>query len=124
MACVAIGEPYGEVRELLVHVVESAGWDASVEADEAAGADVFLFEPGDPGSLALARRLRFERPDMPFVCVSIFPAGADTAALAPAAYLVKPFSVLELQRALSAALNGQASGAGGSATAALSHQRQ
>ena len=124
MACIAIGEPYGEVRELLVHVVEGAGWEAVVDADGAAHADAFLFEPGDPGSLALARRLREERPELPLVCVSIYPAGPETSALRPSAYLVKPFSVVELQRALSAALAGQANGASGSATAALSHQRQ
>jgi DNA-binding NarL/FixJ family response regulator len=124
MACIAIGEPYGEVRELLVHVVEGAGWEAVVDPDEAVHADAFLFEPGDPGSLALARKLRGERPELPLVCVSIYPAGPETSALGPAAYLVKPFSVVELQRALSAALEGQASGASGSATAALSHQRQ
>jgi CheY-like chemotaxis protein len=124
MACIAIGEPYGEVRELLVHVVEGAGWEAVVDADDAWRADAFLFEPGDAGSLALARRLRQERPGLPLVCVSIYPAGPETSALEPSAYLVKPFSVVELQRALSAALDGQANGATGSATAALSHQRQ
>jgi DNA-binding NarL/FixJ family response regulator len=124
MACVAIGEPYGEVRELLVHVVEGAGWEAAIDPDEAERADAFLFEPGDPGSLALARRLREKRPGLPLVCVSIYPAGPETTALRPSAYLVKPFSVVELQRALSAVLAGQASGANGSATAALSHHRQ
>lgn len=121
MARVAIGEPYAEVRELLVRVVESAGWQAVVEPDDVAGADVVLVEPGDARSFELARRLREARPELPVVCVSIYPAGPETESLSPTAYLVKPFSVGELQRVLASALNGHASG---SATAALSHQTQ
>ena len=124
MARVAIGEPYAEVRELLVRVVESAGWQAVVEPDDAVGADLVLVEPGDARSFELARRLRETRPELPVVCVSIYPAGPETDALSPTAYLVKPFSVGELQRVLAAALNGHASRPNGSATAALSHQTQ
>ena len=124
MARVAIGEPYAEVRELLVRVVESAGWQAVVEPDEASDADALLVEPGDARSFELARKLLRERPDLPVVCVSIYPAGPETASLSPSAYLVKPFSVGELQRALAEALNGHASRPNGSATAALSHQTQ
>jgi CheY-like chemotaxis protein len=124
MARVAIGEPYAEVRELLVRVVEGAGWEAVVQHDEADGADLVVVEPGDARSFELARRLREARPDLPVVCVSIYPAGPETAALSPTAYLVKPFSVGELQRVLAGALNGHASRPNGSATAALSHQTQ
>jgi DNA-binding response OmpR family regulator len=104
--------------------VESAGWEAVVHPDEATDADVLLVEPGDARAFELARRLREARPDLPVVCVSIYPAGPETAALSPTAYLVKPFSVGELQRVLAAALNGHASRPNGSATAALSHQTQ
>ena len=124
MAKVAIGEPYAEVRELLVHVIEGAGWEAVLDADEAADADALLIEPGDGPSLELARRLRRARPELPVVCVSIYPPGPESEPLAPTAYLLKPFSVGELQRVLAAALNGHASRPNGSATAALSHHTQ
>jgi CheY-like chemotaxis protein len=124
MARVAIGEPYAEVRELLVRVVEGAGWQAVVDAREAEGADALLIEPGDAASFELARRLRESRPDLPLVCVSIYPPGPETEPLSPSAYLLKPFSVAELQRVLAAALDGHASRPSGSATAALSHQTQ
>jgi DNA-binding response OmpR family regulator len=124
MARVAIGEPYAEVRELLVRVVEGAGWQAVVEPDEASGADALLIEPGDARSFELACELRRTRPDLPVVCVSIYPAGPEMQSLAPTAYLVKPFSVGELQRVLARALTGHASRPNGSATAALSHQTQ
>jgi CheY-like chemotaxis protein len=123
MARVAIGEPYAEVRELLVHIVEGAGWEV-LDAEGAAEADVLLIEPGDAPSFELAQRLRRARPDLPVVCVSIYPPGPETEPLSPLAYLLKPFSVGELQRVLAAALNGQASRPNGSLTAALSHQTQ
>lgn len=81
-------------------------------------------EPGDASSFELARRARERRPGLPLVCVSIYPPGPETEPLSPSAYLLKPFSVAELQRVLADALDGHASRPSGAATAALSHQTQ
>lgn len=124
MARVAIGEPFGEVRELLVRVVEGAGWEAVVDPRCADEVDALLIEPGDATAFELALRVRARRPEMPLVCVSIYPPGPETEPLSPSAYLLKPFSVGELQRVLARALDGHASRPTGAATAALSHQTQ
>lgn len=124
MPAVLISEPHLEVRELLERVVEAMGYDALVEEPEhTASIDVLLIEPGSEQALDRARRLRATRPDLPVVCVSIYPPQLESDLLYPAAYLVKPFSVAELQDVLR---NVVASGtaAVGAASAPPSHQTQ
>jgi hypothetical protein len=64
--------------------------------------DAAVIEPGVEAGLRLAKNLR-ER-NVPMLFTSIYPAEADILELAPAAYLVKPFPLYALERALSAAL--------------------
>lgn len=124
MPAVLISEPHLEVRELLERVVEAMGYEALVdEPAQTEAIDVLLIEPGSEQALDRARRLRTTRPDLPVVCVSIFPPQLESDLLYPAAYLVKPFSVAELQDVLR---NAVASGtaAAGAASAPPSHQTQ
>jgi CheY-like chemotaxis protein len=124
MATILVSEPHTEVRELLAHVIEAMGWKAPTSAATDADAiDMLLVEPGWPEGLSLARRLRDERPDLPIVCLSIYPRELETELLLPTAYLVKPFSVTELQGALRNAL-AAGTVAVGAASAPLSHQTQ
>jgi CheY-like chemotaxis protein len=124
MATVLVSEPHTEVRELIGHVVEAMGWTAATSAAADADAiDLLLVEPGWAEGIELARRLRAARADLPIVCLSIYPRELEAELLFPTDYLVKPFSVVELQRALRNAL-AAGTVAVGAASAPLSHQTQ
>ena len=70
---------------------------APVIGDHAAGT-----EPGAASALAIARSLRSR--NVPVLFTSIYPADPEVLQLEPAAYLVKPFPLYALERALEAAL--------------------
>jgi DNA-binding response OmpR family regulator len=63
-----------------------------------------ILEPASAEGLALANRLRRRLEDLPIICTSIRPPSAVTETLRPAAYLVKPFRLAELEAAVTAAL--------------------
>ena len=119
MARVLINEPNLEVRDLLVRVVTAIGFVPLVAGKNGGFAahdvDILLVEPGFEPAWQLVRHLRAERPELPLVCTSIYPPSPEVTACEPAAYLVKPFSVAELQRALREAA---ATGAGDPRTSA------
>jgi CheY-like chemotaxis protein len=96
---IVICEPDPEVRALLGHVVARLGREPSAGGD---GADVV--EPADPLSLAHAIALVKASPGLPVVCASIEAPNGKTGSLNPSAYLVKPFALPELERALRDAL--------------------
>jgi CheY-like chemotaxis protein len=124
MATILISEPHLEVRELLARVIEAMGAEPLVEEPSSAHElDLLLIEPGSEAALELARRLRAERPNLPIVCVSIYPPQLESDLLSPAAYLVKPFSVAELQGVLRNALAAETAVVG-AASAPPSHQTQ
>jgi two-component SAPR family response regulator len=66
--------------------------------------DVILLEPADTRALGAAQVLRLRHEQLPIVCASIYPETADARRLAPVAYLVKPFPLAELERALTTAV--------------------
>jgi hypothetical protein len=66
------------------------------------GVDAAVIEPGEASALAVARNLRSR--DVPVLFTSIYPADPEVLQLEPAAYLVKPFPLYALERALEAAL--------------------
>jgi DNA-binding response OmpR family regulator len=110
VARILICEPHVEVRALLAHVVKRLGHDVSIPADgpelsfDTDAIDVLVIEPADPRALATAQILRLKREDVPIVCASIHPPSSHTRQLDPAAYVVKPFSLGELEEALETAL--------------------
>jgi DNA-binding response OmpR family regulator len=61
-----------------------------------------VIEPGDPEGLRVARELRAA--GVPLLFTSIYPAERDVLELEPVAYLVKPFPLYALERALRDAL--------------------
>jgi len=67
------------------------------------GIDAAVVEPGEAAALRLARGLRAQ--SVPVLFTSIYPPDADVLALEPAAYLVKPFLLYALERALQQALD-------------------
>ena len=107
MAIVVIAEPHLEVRALFVHVVRNAGYvPLPTAGPEYAGAErpvAALIEPASPDAVALARSLRERYPELPVICVSIYPPGPEIADLRPSAYLIKPFAISELAQALDVA---------------------
>jgi CheY-like chemotaxis protein len=107
-ARIAIAEPSPEVRTLIEAVVRELGHEpVAVEpGGELPPCDVLVAEPGSPLGRDAAARLRAERPGTPLVLVSIYPRGPETAALAPAAHLLKPFRLADLEAALRDAVAG------------------
>jgi DNA-binding response OmpR family regulator len=105
MARILIVEPHPEVRDLLVRIVERLGHTGVRLEDDQFGdaaADAALLEPGDEDALEVARDLHDR--GMPLVCVSIHPRSPEVEALEPAAYVLKPFALSEIERAIDAAL--------------------
>jgi DNA-binding response OmpR family regulator len=107
VATILIHEPHPEVRDLLERIVHRLGHDAQIDRaavdPDAVHADVLLLEPAGRAALERAQALA-EATGAPLVCVSIYPPSDEVLALRPAAYLMKPFSLIELERALLAAL--------------------
>jgi hypothetical protein len=107
MASILVFEPHPEVRELLVRIVRRLGHDALVHdgrpAAEWERVDVVLVEPAPEEALEAVASLVHER-GAALVCVSINPPSEAASALAPIAYLQKPFSLADLEDALGAAL--------------------
>jgi CheY-like chemotaxis protein len=103
---ILILEPDTEVRALYERAVVRLGYTAAfVNGYGLAGlpdVDAVLVEPGSDRELELAQELRRDRPDLPMVCASIFPA--QSFGLGPVVYLEKPFKLSALQDALQLAL--------------------
>ena len=105
MARVLICEPHDDISALLELVVRRLGHEpVTFDGDNVdhIGIDAAVIEPGEVRALGLARSLRAR--DVPVLFTSIYPADAEVLDLAPAAYLVKPFPLYALERALESAL--------------------
>lgn len=107
MARVLICEPHGDIGALLELVVRRLGHEPITYDEDACTADLSAFdaaviEPGDERGMRLARALRGT--NVPVLFTSIYPAENDVLALEPVAYLVKPFPLYALERALVSAL--------------------
>jgi CheY-like chemotaxis protein len=76
-----------------------------------ADVDVLVLEPALEGGLELARALRQEKPNLPVICTCSEAPGADVHELGPVAYLVKPFALADLDRALTDAVRRSVAGA-------------
>jgi CheY-like chemotaxis protein len=105
VARILICEPHDDITALLELVVRRLGHqplaydgdDADLEVVDAA-----VLEPGEEPGLALAKALR--KRGIPMLFTSIYPADTGVLALEPDAYLVKPFPLYALERALEQAL--------------------
>jgi CheY-like chemotaxis protein len=105
VARVLICEPHDDITALLELVVRRLGHQPlTYEGDDADldVVDVAVVEPGEEQGLALAKALR--KRGIPMLFTSIYPADADVLALEPDAYLVKPFPLYTLERALEQSL--------------------
>jgi DNA-binding response OmpR family regulator len=105
VARVLICEPHDDISALLELVVRRLGHEpvpylgGSVDH---LGLDAAVIEPGDESAFKVAQGLRAR--DVPVLFTSIYPAEQEVLELRPSAYLVKPFPLYALERALEAAL--------------------
>jgi DNA-binding response OmpR family regulator len=104
VARILICEPHDDISALLELVVRRLGHEPVTycEGDSLSGIGAAVIEPGDPNGLQLAQELRDD--DVPVLFTSIYPADDGVLDLQPAAYLIKPFPLYALERALGAAL--------------------
>lgn len=105
MARVLICEPHDDITALLELVVRRLGHDpvfSMAGSDDHGPVDAAVIEPGEPVGMDLARSLRAQ--GVPVLFTSIYPADTEALELTPAAYLVKPFPLYALERALQSAL--------------------
>lgn len=103
MARILICEPHDDISALLELVVRRLGHEPVAYAGGRPPiVDAAVIEPGEQEGLRVARDLRAV--GVPVLFTSIYPAEEDLLALEPAAYLVKPFPLYALERALRDAL--------------------
>jgi CheY-like chemotaxis protein len=105
VARVLICEPHDDISALLELVVRRLGHEpvAFMGGDvDHIGVDAAVIEPGEASALQVARNLRSR--NVPVLFTSIYPPDEEALELEPAAYLVKPFPLYALERALEAAL--------------------
>jgi|SRR5579872_1472127 len=102
MAHILISEPTEAIRQLMAHVAQQLGHTTSVFPDDAC--DVLVVELAWPAGRELALRLRRQRPELPIVCVSSRWLPAVAGELDTSAYLMKPFRLEGLRRALARAV--------------------
>jgi DNA-binding response OmpR family regulator len=106
VARVLISEPHPDCRALLELVVQRVGHDPVDSGELVDGDDLglLILEPAPAEGLEMANRLRCRLEDLPIICTSIEPPNRATKALAPVAFLVKPFRLGELEAAIASAL--------------------
>jgi two-component SAPR family response regulator len=109
MARIAVCEPYPELLVLFERAVSRLGHEAVPCRHEpdliaADGVDALLIDCDLGGATLHAEELRRVAGDVPIVTCSIYSAGDDVRALDPVAHLVKPFTRVQLDRALMEAL--------------------
>lgn len=105
VARVLICEPHDDISALLELVVRRLGHEPVPYLGGSVGhlhLDAAVIEPGEETAFKLAQGLRAR--DVPVLFTSIYPAEQEALALNPCAYLVKPFPLYALERALELAL--------------------
>jgi CheY-like chemotaxis protein len=97
---VLIAESDDDVRSLLELTVRRLGYEA-VGADELTDVDAVLVEPASAVGRSVLKRFG---PDVPVICLSIYPPEKALEHAASVAYLVKPASSTQIAAALRVAL--------------------
>lgn len=100
MGRVLICEPHDDITTLLELVVRRLGhepvsWPGD---DPTPSVDCAVIEPGEGAGMRLAHCLSAQ--GVPIIFASIFSADDEALALRPVSYLVKPFPLYTLERAL------------------------
>jgi DNA-binding NtrC family response regulator len=101
---VLIEETHEDVRKLLEVILERLGHESVAlnhQRPHAAEIDLLIVEPTSARASELVRALRRERPDLPIVAVSIAPRAGEWNQFELSGYLMKPFSVSEIEELIS-----------------------
>jgi CheY-like chemotaxis protein len=104
VARVLIEETHADVRKLLEVILERLGHECVAlnhQRPHAAELDLLIVEPTSARASELVRTLRRERPDLPVVAVSIAPRAGEWNQFELAGYLMKPFTVSEIEGLIS-----------------------
>jgi CheY-like chemotaxis protein len=106
MAKILILENNEDLERLYAAVVRGLGHEAAflTPATVTETVDLVLVEPASTECLEAATELQTKRPGLPIVCASLYERTADIDLLQPTAYLVKPFTLVNLTDALEAGL--------------------
>jgi CheY-like chemotaxis protein len=106
MARILISEPHPDLRALLEAIVRRTGHEpvghGELTDDDAPA--VMILEPASADGLAAAAGLRSRLENLPIICTSVSPPDEQARALHPIAFLVKPFRLGDLERAIALAL--------------------
>ena len=108
MSQILVLEPDPEIRTLYERAITRLGHRpafANGDASAVVDVDVVLVEPGSQPDLDIAHALRAERPMLPIVCASIYPANGF--GLDPVAFLEKPFRLSALEHAIGRAISAR-----------------
>jgi DNA-binding response OmpR family regulator len=114
VARILIFEPQADIRALIEIVVTRSGhepWVVDGHGDDSIDFDAAVIDPDEAAGLALARRLRAR--GIPVILTSIFPPGPGALELMPVVYLVKPFPLDTLEKALGEAVQPRRESAAG-----------
>lgn len=114
MTTVLIAEPDDAVADLIAAVARDLGFAATRlrrAPEELPPSCVLVVEPSSPVELAGARWLRSRNPALPIVCVSIRSTRDGFEDLGAVAFLVKPFRIADLGRALTEAARASSASA-------------
>ena len=110
MRRVLVLEPYEGIREVIEAVVRLLGHEPVAAEPGVPLADLqplhaAVIEPAAPAAPKLLEALLEEDPQFPIIYVSIVAGELEMLAVEPVAYLLKPFAVSDLSRALERALD-------------------
>jgi CheY-like chemotaxis protein len=116
MLRILISEPHEDVRQLLVRMVSRLGHEPvlmTVPAPEQlTSADILLVEPASPVSAVLAQAASIAVPALGLICASVSAPPAELTELGVEfdAFLVKPFTIDQLDGAIKQALRSRRRG--------------
>jgi CheY-like chemotaxis protein len=107
MATILIVDPDPATRSLLEVLVLRLGHRSigQWELAEDESPDLLLLEPASRADMRLAQRLRSRFPELPILCVSIYPPSLDMRKLGTSGHLMKPFRRSQFEQSVESALS-------------------
>jgi CheY-like chemotaxis protein len=108
MARIVVCESSPELQHLFLRTLARLGHEPTIvqgPSVDTAWADAMLVDVDSDAVAANAAALHAGAPDLPVIVCSIYPRDARSEAFEPVAHLLKPFTRLDLDRAIGEALS-------------------